>query len=406
MCMHNQFDFDSINAASPLISCIFGNLSVVSAVSLLATEICCVTPSVPKAQNVEVDIRLNGSNKTIHTFLFAFIDQFTLTEIFPSTVFAANHTTAIILSVLSLPTLESLLFCSFEGDFGSVVVAAAFLNTSTIQCFTPSNISGSAIVRIVSADNQIVSNSQSVVFVEPPVVSKVDFFESSDSRVLASINGSGFAAEIPLKCRFDEIDVDCIVSSDVSAFCRYPYLVYTTFAFAIMPTISDLRLFHSDQIGYEVPVVKSFFPMTASVDGGVQLTVELENALEMNSNRRVDCVFGDSVTIGIMIENRTIMCVSPISKVIGQVLFDIVIDSRRSVSEQLFFFTFEQHLNVYNVIGVAYNTSLDVAVYGENFMPETIYICKLFNEFVVADYISHSSLQCRLNNTFLIASEI
>ncbi|OQS00484.1 hypothetical protein THRCLA_05945, partial [Thraustotheca clavata] len=226
---------------------------------------------------------------------------------------------------------------SISCVFGSHLVPAAYLNSTTISCQTPRYTPGTIPFSVSNNGFDLVSPGINFTFLPSAYVTSVKPATGSAlGNTTITIAGSNLSPTLPLECRFGSIIIAATLVDKNTAMCLSPAIKSSWYGQSIELAIG----FRSQPALFTLPYqyqalgrILSVVPSVAWSSGGTIVKIITQN---MNVASNATCIFGDIIVPVLSINATTILCKTP-KRQPSRVSFAI---SNVEISTEPFYFTF------------------------------------------------------------------
>eukprot|EP01032_Pedospumella_encystans_P014576 gene14576-16731_t len=303
------------------IFCQFGEQKSVAAVQS-NTSLTCLVPGVPTASTVELSVVINGLRENAPSpVLFRYIDSVAVTAVQPQRGSALGGETVLV-SGLSLPTAASL-----ECFFGDTAVPARVVNSSVVECISPSSTAGKSTVAL-SVDGYRLEDSAFVFeFVAPIELNTVHpAYGFTHGGTNLTITGSGFVLGSTLTCLFGDIPRPALFLSETSVTCVSPAHLVGDVNITVVDSSAAVHHPQTVQFTYiDAPRLTGLNPRAGPLNGDSVVTINGTGfPTETVAWSAAVCRFGDITVPAQVISEQSLQCTVPASMLAGAVSVNVL----------------------------------------------------------------------------------
>ena len=295
--------------------CRFGDVVVNADVIDETTVLCASSPAVSFKGTVDFDVQFDGSLKTSNS-KFLYYQSPRIAWVEPSKGSEHGGTVVTIRGTGFRQTED--LRCKFD----SAVVMSEWIDSTTVQCETPSHAIGDVEL---SVSNNAMNFDASIVFKYETLMEPLSIYPSRGSSTggtIVTLTGSNFRFSSELKCRFDSKVVPAkftTFSNEIS--CVTPNS--DSLKIAQVSISSNNHDFSKSSLSYEYirpVVVTRVYPLQGPSYGGTKITILGLNFQETSQK----CIFGETeVTPSEFVSSSEIVCSAPSNPGVGVVTLSV-----------------------------------------------------------------------------------
>ena len=169
----------------------------------------CVTPASTISGLVDFSVLINGEEASSESTSFRYMDAVIVTSCSPK-YGGVSGGDVVLVRGLSFAGTENV-----KCSFGSTMADARVLNSTALECVSPSGAAAGEVPLGLSFDGMIVSTSVLYTYMVPPeIVAIVPAVGSTQGNTSVTVTGSGFSLGSELECVFDSDAVPAVYVSD------------------------------------------------------------------------------------------------------------------------------------------------------------------------------------------------